>query len=144
MAIYQAMCTSFKVNVLKGVENFNTGTPYVYKIALYTSTANLNENTTTYSGTTHEVANGNGYTTGGNVLTVNQVPTSSGTTAFISFASVTWPAASFTSAGALIYNATTGNAVAVLNFGANKTTDGGAFTIDFPPADANSAIIRVE
>ena len=89
MAISQAMATSFKVQLLSGAQNFNTGTTKVYKIALFTSSATLGAGTTSYTGSTSgEVANGGGYTTGGEILTVSQVPTSSGTTAFIDFADV--------------------------------------------------------
>ena len=144
MAISQAMCTSFKVQILSGAQNFNTGTTKVYKIALYTSSASLGAGTTTYSGsTTGEVANGGGYTTGGKVLTVSQVPTSSGTTAFIDFADVTWTSASITARGALIYNSTDDTAVAALDFGSDKTSTDGDFTIIFPTADATNAIIRI-
>lgn len=146
MAISQAMCTSFKVQLLSGAQNFNTGTTKVYKIALYTSAATLGASTTTYSGsTTGEVANGGGYTTGGKVLTVSQIPTDggSGTTAFISFANVTWSSASITARGALIYNATDDTAVAVLDFGSDKTSTTGDFTINFPTANNTDAIIRI-
>jgi hypothetical protein len=143
MAISQAMCTSFKVQLLSGSQNFNTGTTKVYKIALYTSAATLGASTTTYSGTTNEVANGGGYSTGGNTLTVSQVPTSSGTTAFIDFADTTWSAATITARGALIYNSTDDTAVAALDFGSDKTSTAGDFTIIFPTADASNAIIRI-
>jgi hypothetical protein len=144
MAISQAMCTSFKVQLLSGAQNFNTGTSEVYKIALFTSSATLGAGTTTYSGsTTGEVANGGGYTTGGNTLTVSQIPTSSGTTAFIDFADTTWSAATITARGALIYNSTDDTAVAVLDFGSDKTSTAGDFTIIFPTADATDAIIRI-
>jgi hypothetical protein len=146
MAISQAMCTSFKVQLLSGAQNFNTGTSKVYKIALFTSAATLDAGTTTYSGsTTGEVANGGGYTTGGEILTVSQVPTDggSGTTAFIDFADVTWSAATITARGALIYNSTDDTAVAVLDFGSDKTSTDGDFTIIFPTADATNAIIRI-
>jgi hypothetical protein len=143
MAISQAMCTSFKVQLLSGSQNFNTGTTKVYKIALYTSAATLGASTTTYSGTTNEVANGGGYSTGGNTLTVSQVPTSSGTTAFIDFADTTWSAATITARGALIYNSTDDTAVAALDFGSDKTSTAGDFTIIFPTADATNAIIRI-
>jgi hypothetical protein len=146
MAISQAMCTSFKVQLLSGAQNFNTGTSKVYKIALFTSAATLGAGTTTYSGsTTGEVANGGGYTTGGEILTVSQVPTDggSGTTAFIDFADVTWSAATITARGALIYNSTDDTAVAVLDFGSDKTSTDGDFTIIFPTADATNAIIRI-
>jgi hypothetical protein len=144
MAISQAMCTSFKVQLLSGAQNFNTGTTEVYKIALFTSAATLGAGTTTYSGsTTGEVANGGGYATGGNTLTVSQIPTSSGTTAFIDFADTTWSSATITARGALIYNSSDDTAVAVLDFGSDKTSTAGDFTIIFPTADATDAIIRI-
>jgi hypothetical protein len=144
MAISQAMCTSFKVQLLSGAQNFNTGTTKVYKIALYTSAATLGAGTTTYSGsTTGEVANGGGYTTGGETLTVSQVPTSSSTTAFIDFSDVTWSSATITARGALIYNSTDDTAVAALDFGSDKTSTDGDFTIIFPAATASDAIIRI-
>jgi hypothetical protein len=146
MAISQAMCTSFKVQLLSGAQNFNTGTTKVYKIALFTSAATLGAGTTTYSGsTTGEVANGGGYTTGGNTLTVSQIPTNggSGTTAFIDFADTTWSNATITARGALIYNSTDDTAVAVLDFGSDKTSTAGDFTIIFPTANATDAIIRI-
>ena len=144
MAISQAMATSFKVQLLSGAQNFNTGTTKVYKIALFTSAATLGATTTTYSGsTTGEVANGGGYTTGGNTLVVSQIPTSTSTTAFIDFTDTTWSAATITARGALIYNSTDDTAVAVLDFGSDKTSTAGDFTIIFPTADATNAIIRI-
>ncbi len=143
MAISQAMCTSFKVQLLSGAQNFNTGTTKVYKIALYTSAATLDATTTDYTSTTNEVVSGGGYTTGGNTLVVTQVPTSSGTTSFIDFADTTWSAATITARGALIYNSTDDTAVAVLDFGSDKTSTAGDFTIIFPTADATNAIIRI-
>ena len=140
MSIVQGQCTVFKQNCLSALENFAVGTPYTYKIALYTASATLNETTLAYAGTTGEVV-GTGYTAGGKTLTISQVPTSSGYTAYVSFANVTWSPASFTTRGALIYNSTTGAAVAVLNFGADKTPTT-SFTITFPTADAQDAIIR--
>ena len=147
MAISQAMCTSFKVNLLQGAQNFNTGTTKVYKIALFTSAATLGAGTTTYSGsTTGEVSSsGTGYTTGGQTLTVSQIPTDggSGTTAFIDFDDVTWTSATITARGALIYNSTDDTAVAVLDFGSDKTSTNGNFTISFPAATNTTAIIRI-
>jgi hypothetical protein len=137
--IVQGQCTIFKQNCLSALENFAVGTPYTYKIALYTASANLDETTLAYT-TVGEVT-GTGYTAGGKTLTIAQVPTSSGVTAYISFANVVWTPASFTTRGALIYNSTTGAAVAVLNFGADKTPTT-SFTITFPTADAQDAIIR--
>lgn len=143
MAITQAMCTSFKVNLLQGAQNFNTGTTKEYKIALYTSAATLGAATTEYI-TTNE-ASGEGYTAGGQVLTVSQIPTDggSGTTAFISFSNVTWSNSTISAAGALIYNATDNTAVAVLDFGGTKTSSNGDFTIIFPAATNTTAIIRI-
>lgn len=139
MAITQAMCTSFKVDLLDGEQDFGADT---FKIALFTSAATLDASTTAYS-TTNETT-GTGYTAGGNTLTVSTTPTSSGTTAYISFANTTWSTASITARGALIYNSTNANkAVAVLDFGADKTSTAGDFTINFPTADASSAIIRI-
>ena len=143
MAISQAMCTSFKVGLLSADFDFDTGTSQTYKIALYTSSATLGASTTAYT-TSNEVA-GTGYSAGGQALTISQVPTSSGTTAFIDFADVTWSNATITARGALIYlaNGTTNPAVAVLDFGGDKTSTAGNFTIQFPAADASNAILRI-
>lgn len=139
MAITQAMCTSFKVDLLDGEHDFGVDT---FKIALYTSSATLGATTTAYSATNE--TSGTGYTAGGNTLTVSVTPTSSGTTAYISFANTTWSTASITARGALIYNSTNANkAVAVLDFGSDKTSTAGDFTINFPTADASNAIIRI-
>ena len=145
--ITQCMTTSFKVDCLSGAANFAAGTPYTYKIALYSvaNGASLDATTTAYT-TTGEIT-GTGYTAGGNVLTISQVPTSSGTpttTAFINFANALWtPAASFSADGALIYNATTGHSVAVLNFGGTKTVTTGTFTVQFPTAGTGAAIVQI-
>jgi hypothetical protein len=138
MTIQQGQTTIFKKNCLSGLENFAVGTFYVYKIALYNANAALSYTTTTYT-TTNEIT-GTGYTAGGKTLTVIP-PATDDLTAFISFASVTWSPASFTTRGALIYNSTTGAAVAVLNFGSDKTPTS-IFTITFPTANAANAIIR--
>jgi hypothetical protein len=141
MAITQAMCTSFKQELLTGTHNFTNGTGDTFKIALFTSSATLDASTTAYS-TTNETS-GTGYTAGGNTLT-NVTPTTSGTTAFTDFADTTWSTASITARGALIYNSTDSNkAVVVLDFGADKTSTAGDFTIQFPTADASNAIIRI-
>jgi hypothetical protein len=137
--ITQNLCNVFKVNVLKGLEDFDVGSASVYKIALYTQAADLTADTTVY--TTTEEVTGTGYTAGGKTLT-KVSPILSGTTAVVTFANVTWNPASFTTRGALIYNASTNAAVAVLNFGEDKTTSS-TFTITFPTADASSAIIRI-
>lgn len=143
MAITQAMATSFKVGILDGDFDFGTGTTQTFKIALYTSSATLSAATTAYT-TSNEVT-GTGYSAGGQALTISQVPTSSGTTAFIDFSDVTWSTATITARGALIYlaNGTTNPAVAVLDFGGDKTSTAGNFTIQFPAADASNAILRI-
>ena len=143
MAISQAMCTSFKVELLDGVHNFDTGGD-TFKIALYTSAATLGASTTAYTTSDEVSSSGTNYSAGGNTLTVSQVPTSTGTTAFLDFADTTWSAATITARGALIYNSTQSNkAVAVLDFGSDKTSTNGDFTIIFPTADASNAIIRI-
>lgn len=141
MAITQAMCTSFKTQLLTGTHDFTNTTGDTFKIALFTSSATLDASTTAYS-TSNEVT-GTGYTAGGNTLT-NVTPTSSGTTAFTDFADTTWSTATITARGALIYNSTESDAaVVVLDFGSDKTSTAGDFTIQFPTADASNAIIRI-
>lgn len=137
--IVQGQCTVFKLNLLSGLENFATGTTQVYKIALYNANAELTANTLEYT-SLNEVT-GTGYTTGGNVLTPI-VPASSGSTAYVSFNNAVWLASSFLCRGALIYNDTTNAAVAVLDFGSDKTASG-TFTVTFPPATATTAVIRI-
>lgn len=148
MAITQAMATSFKVEILDGIHNFGTGVirastaADTFKIALYTSAATLDASTTAYT-TSGEVV-GTGYTAGGNTLTVSVVPTSSGTTAYLSFSNSSWATSTITARGAMIYNSTQSNkCVAVLDFGSDKTSTAGTFTIVFPTADATDAIIRI-
>ena len=136
--IVQGQCTIFKQNLLSGLENFATGTTQVYKIALYTADAELNAATLVYT-TLNEVV-GTGYVAGGNVLTPI-VPASSGSTAYVSFNNAIWLASSFLCRGALIYNDTTNAAVAVLDFGSDKTASG-TFTVTFPPSTATTAVIR--
>ena len=138
MTIAQGQTTIFKQNCLSALENFAVGTPYTYKIALYTADATLSYATLTYT-TVNEVV-GTGYTAGGKTLIIIP-PTSLNQTAYVSFTNVTWNPANFTTRGALIYNSTTGAAVAVLNFGSDKTPTT-SFTITFPTADAADAIIR--
>ncbi len=143
MAITQAMCTSFKVGILGADFDFDTGTSQTFKIALYTSSATLSAATTAYT-SSNEVS-GTGYSAGGQALTISQVPTSSGTTAFIDFSDVTWTTATITARGALIYlaNGTTNPSICVLDFGGDKTSTAGNFTIQFPAADASNAILRI-
>lgn len=141
MAITQEICNSFKQELFTGTHDFTLSTGDVFKIALYTSTATINKSTTAYSAT-NEVA-GTGYTAGGNTLT-NVTPVLSGDVALIDFADTQWTTATFTAAGALIYNSTDANkAVAVLSFGGDQTVSSGTFTIQFPTADASNAIIRI-
>jgi len=143
MAITQAMCTSFKVALLNGEMDFSSDTAQTFKIALYTSSATLDATTTAYSAT-NEVS-GTGYTAGGETLAISANPTSSGTTAYLDFSDVTWTTATITARGALIYKADGGAnpAVAVLDFGSDKSSSAGDFTVIFPTADASNAIVRV-
>jgi hypothetical protein len=142
MAISQAMCTSFKSELLTAEHNFANSGGNSFKIALYTSSATLDATTTAYSAT-NEVS-GTGYTATGNTLT-NVDPTTSGTTAYTDFADTTWSSATITANGALIYNDSHASdaAVCVLAFGGDKTSTNGDFTIQFPTADASNAIIRI-
>jgi hypothetical protein len=142
MAITQAMCTSFKQALLDGEMDFSSDTAQSYKIALYTSSASLDAATTAY--TASGEVSGAGYTAGGNTLSITTNPTSTGTTAFLSFATTTWTTATITAAGALIYQAGGSTpAVAVLNFGGDKGSSAGDFQITFPAANATDAIIRI-
>ena len=137
--ITQTLCNVFKLNVLKGLEDFDPASAYTYKIALYDGFASLGADTTTYT-TSNEVSGG-GYTAGGQTLT-KVAPVLDGSTAIVTFSNVTWNPATFSARCALIYNSTTNAAVAVLDFGATKTA-GGTFTVTFPAANASSAIIRI-
>ena len=150
MAIAQAMCTSFKTDLLNAVHNFATN-GNTFKLALYaeggggksSTTATLGATTTAFT-TTGEIANSGTYTSGGGTLT-KVAPTTSGTTAFTDFADLSFTTATITAMGALIYNDTASgnNAVCVLDFTSNKTSTSGTFTIQFPTADASNAIIRI-
>ena len=147
MAIQQTVTTSFKVEILQAVHNFGPTSPDIFKIALYNANADLGPDTTVYS-TVNEVT-GTGYVAGGNTLVISQSPTSGENTqqvpvAYVSFANTAWSNASFTVRGALIYNSTQGNkSVAVLNFGSDKTVSNQTFTVQFPPATANDAVVRI-
>ena len=142
MAISQAMCTSFKKEILQGVHNFSTG-GNTFKLALYTATATLDASTTAYA-TTNEVPASGSYVAGGGALT-KVTPTTSGTTALTDFADISFTTATITARGALVYNDTaTGDpAVVVLDFGSDKTSTAGTFTVQFPTPNASSAIIRI-
>jgi len=144
MAITQAMCTSFKVALLDGEMDFSSNTSQTFKIALYTSSATLSAATTAYATTNEVSSSGTNYTAGGNTLTISANPASTGTTAFLDFADTTWTDATITARGALIYKSGGGNpAVAVLDFGADKTSTAGDFQVQFPAADATNAIVRI-
>ena len=142
MAISQAMCTSFKVELLKGVHNFTNSSGKTFNLALYTSSASLGASTTAYT-TSNEVS-GTNYTAKGGALT-NVTPSASGTTALTDFADLTFSNATVTANGAMIFNdsASGDPAVAILAFGGDKTSTAGDFTIQFPTADASNAIIRI-
>ena len=150
MAITQAMCTSFKKELLEGVHNFKNSGGDTFKLALFaissggksSTTATLGA-TTTALVTTGEVASSGTYTTGGGTL-IRVDPTTSGTTAFTDFSDVSFTTATITARGALIYNSSDSNkAVAVLDFGGNKTSTSGTFTVQFPTANGSNAIIRI-
>lgn len=138
MAITQAMCSSFKQQILLGEHDLDTD---VIKLALYTSAATLSAATTAY--TTSDEVVGTGYTAGGNTLTGATVSLS-GTTAYVDFSDTTWSTATITARGALMYNSSKSNkAIAVLDFGADKTSTAGDFTVQMPTNDASSAIVRI-
>jgi len=148
MAISQAMCTSFKVELLDGIHAFGTTvvrgatTADTFKMALYTSSASLGAATTAY--TASGETSGTGYVATGQALTVSAVPVASGTTAILNFSTETWTTATITAAGAMIYNDTQSDkAVAVLDFGGDKTSTAGDFSVVFPTFDASNAIIRI-
>ena len=142
MAITQAMCTSFKKELLEGKHNFLNSGGDTFKLALYTSSASLGAGTTAY--TTSEEVSGTGYSAKGNTLT-RVDPSTSGTTAFTDFADTTFSSSTITARGALIFNEDTSGdtSVLVLDFGGDKASSSGDFTVSFPTADASNAIIRI-
>ena len=141
MAITQAMCTSFKSELLTATHNFTNGSGHTFKLALFTNAASLGAGTTAYS--TSNEASGTGYSAGGNTLT-NVTPTTSGTTAFTDFVNTSFTSSTITARGALIYNSSQSDkAVCVLDFGSDKSSTAGTFAIIFPTPDANNAIIRI-
>lgn len=147
MAITQAMCTSFKDQLLEAVHDFRFAGGDVFKIALYSSAATLDATTTAYT-SSDEVANSGTYSAGGGTLT-NVTPTTTGTTAFTDFDDISFTSATINARGALIYNSTpthtyTNPSVVVLDFGGDKISTSGTFTIQFPTADASNAIIRIQ
>ena len=140
------MCTSFKDQLLEGVHDFRSSGGDTFKLALYTNSASFTAATTAYT-VSDEVGASGSYSAGGGALT-NISPTTSGTTAFVDFDDLTFTTATITARGALIYNTTpahtyTNPAVIVLDFGSDKTSTAGDFTIVFPTADASNAIIRI-
>lgn len=142
MAITQAMCSSFKKEILEAKHNFLNSGGNTFKIALYTSSASLGAGTTAYT-TSNEVS-GTNYTAKGNTLT-RVDPSLDGTTAITDFADTTWSSSTITARGALIFNEDTSGdtSVLVLNFGSDKSSSSGDFTIAFPAADSSNAIIRI-
>jgi len=142
MAITQAMCSSFKGEVMQALHNFDASGGDTFKLALYTSAATLDASTTAYTAT-NEVANTGSYAAGGGNL-VNVGVTVSGTTGFTDFSDISFTTATITARGALIYNNTNSDrAVAVLDFGSDKTSTDGTFTVIFPTPNATDAIIRI-
>ena len=141
MAISQAMCTSFKKELLEGTHNFLASGGNSFKLALYTNSASLGAATTAYT-SSGEISGTNYSATGAALTNIN--PSSSGTTGLTSFSNLTFSTVTITARGALIYNDTNSDkAVCVLDFGADKTATSGDFTITFPAADASNAIIRI-
>ena len=140
------MCTSFKQELLQAQHDFTASTGHTFKLALYDNNASFTAATTDYTGT--DEVSGTGYSAGGGTLT-NVTPTTSGTTAFTDFDDLTFSSSTITARGALIYNTTAGGgsgtteSVVVLDFGSDKSSSAGDFTIIFPTADASNAIIRI-
>lgn len=142
MAITAAVCTSFKVEILKAVHDFTASTGHTFKLALYTSSATLGASTTAYSAT-NEVGNSGSYAAGGGALT-SATPVADSTTAICDFADISFTSATITARGALIYNTSASNkAVQVLDFGSDKTSTAGTFSITFPAPAAGTAILGI-
>ena len=140
MPISQAMCSSFKQQLFLGEHDLDTDT---IKMALYISAATLDASTTVYSTSNEVSSSGTNYTAGGNTLTGATVSLS-GTTAFVDFADTSWTTATFTARGALIYNSSKSNkAIAVLDFGSDKTSTNGTFTVQMPANTSTDALIRI-
>jgi hypothetical protein len=142
MAITQAVCNTFKSEILGAVHDFDSGSGQVFKLALYSSAATLDANTTVYS-SSNEVSNTGQYSAGGGVLTSQQVSLD-GSVAIIDFADLSFTGVTLTARGALIYNTSASNkSVCVLDFGADKTATSGTFTIQFPAFTSAAAILRI-
>ena len=142
MAITTAMCTTFKKELLEAVHNFKNTGGSTFNLALYTSAASLGAGSTAYT-TSNEVS-GTGYTAKGASLT-RVDPSNDGTTAITDFSDLTFSSSTITARGALIFNdsASGDPAVCALDFGSDKSSSSGDFTIQFPAADASNAIIRI-
>ena len=145
MAITSAICTSFKVEILKAVHNFTASSGNTFNIALYDSDASLGASTTAYT-TSEEITNtsGSAYSAKGKALT-SVTPVASSTTAVCDFSDISWTSASFTARGCMIFNdsASGDPSVCCIDFGGDKTATNGTFTIQFPTADSSDAIIRI-
>ena len=145
MAITSAVCNSFKQEVLQAIHNFTASSGNTFNLALYTSSATLNKSTTAYSAT-NEISNtsGSAYSAKGKALT-SVTPALSTDTACCDFADISWTSASFTANGCLIFNdsASGDPAVCAIAFGSDKTVTSGTFTVQFPTADADNAILRI-
>tara|TARA_Y100000114_G_scaffold86320_1_gene79864 strand:+ start:1582 stop:2019 length:438 start_codon:yes stop_codon:yes gene_type:complete len=138
-----AVCNVFKTDVLKGVHNFTNSSGNTFKLSMYTSSATLGKSTTSFT-TDNQVSSPSGYTSGGKAL-VSSTPVLSSDTAVCDFADLSFVGVTLTARGALIYNdsASGDPAVAVLDFGGDKTATSGTFTIQFPTANASDAILRI-
>ena len=141
MANTQAVCNSFKAELLGAVHDFDSGSGQVFKLALFQSNANLSAGTTVFT-STNEAATGGQYTSGGGVLAGQQVSLSA-STAIVTFSDLSFTGVTLTAEGALIYNSTGSKAVCVLSFGGDKTATSGTFTILFPAFTAANAILRI-
>ena len=138
-----AICNVFKTDVLKGVHDFTNSSGNTFKLSMYTSSATLGKSTTSFT-TDNQVSSPSGYTSGGKAL-VSSTPVLSSDTAVCDFADLSFVGVTLTARGALIYNdsASGDPAVAVLDFGGNKSSSSGDFTIQYPANDANNAVIRI-
>ena len=140
--VNQAVCNSFKAELLGGVHDFDSGSGQVFKLALYQSNAVLNATTTVYSSTNEVTANGQ-YTAGGGVLAGQNVSLDSAT-GIVTFSDLSFTGVTLSAEGAVIYNSSaTNKAVCVLDFGAVKTATSGTFTIQFPAFTSAAAILRI-
>ena len=145
--LVQALCTSYKVELMRALHDHTASTGHVFKIALFAATASIagtyDSTVTNYSMMGTDELSGTGYTTGGVVLT-NITPASSSTTAYASWSNPSWASATFTTRGALVYNSTSGNrAVCILDFGSDKVVSGKTFTVTMPAIDSVNAIVRI-